>query len=590
MALTLCSFLLSTASTSAQCSSIYILRPNSVTQSSFPALVQVNDVALYEYASGERVMAEICEAGSYEFTVREHPDSAALGRRVLYLNSPADYYVKISTLPITGTPIFTWMKPGRGQKLLNNDKRFDGPLESIAFVGPNSPPEVIRSPEAATQKSFTEARTQQIGFNPVQTVGNFKFELTDVVRVGRTGRLEFKVTNLAGRDLLVTLNNRLATFYDDAGTVSMANKICISRTCHNYNGALEDSQVSAEKNFKYLHDHKPVNFPSGIPLKCTVYFDKIDQSAEEFAKFSLWVASKDAGQQTPNVFNIQYHKVAFPSLTDEKTPNLRSFGSQSLEVVMAQLKGGEAVVQVQIKNGGTNSYLYKLTSATVYDELGNITEMNAMQFGGDTKPLPYQHQWQQTIGAESSVNASLFFKDFDPKAQLIKRFTLRFQQYEFNWNDLALTGGGGSGTLVNTSSPNKPRAGYITYQELRQNSATPTRIAGKKVVLRKLTFNSGSDELQPGSFGQLDELADLLTANPDLNVEVSGHTDNVGTPTDNYLLSQKRADAIKYYLIGRSISPDRVTSAGKGETEPFDGNDTKAGRLRNRRVEIKVNG
>jgi outer membrane protein OmpA-like peptidoglycan-associated protein len=83
-------------------------------------------------------------------------------------------------------------------------------------------------------------------------------------------------------------------------------------------------------------------------------------------------------------------------------------------------------------------------------------------------------------------------------------------------------------------------------------------------------------------------LGELLKLNSSLKVEVSGHTDNVGDDLSNMLLSQKRADAIKYYLIKKSIQPNKIISTGKGEKEPIRENTTGVGRQENRRVEIMV--
>ena len=79
-----------------------------------------------------------------------------------------------------------------------------------------------------------------------------------------------------------------------------------------------------------------------------------------------------------------------------------------------------------------------------------------------------------------------------------------------------------------------------------------------------------------------------MQTNNSLNVEVSGHTDNVGDNVQNMVLSQKRADAIKYYLMGKSIAPIRISSVGKGDNAPIQNNLTETQRKENRRVEIEV--
>ena len=109
-----------------------------------------------------------------------------------------------------------------------------------------------------------------------------------------------------------------------------------------------------------------------------------------------------------------------------------------------------------------------------------------------------------------------------------------------------------------------------------------------KTILENLYFNTNSDQLLPSSQTQLTGLSQILKENGNVRLEISGHTDNVGDDIENLLLSQKRADAVRYFLIKEKISPDRLTSIGKGENEPVADNNSTDGRQMNRRVEIKI--
>lgn len=108
------------------------------------------------------------------------------------------------------------------------------------------------------------------------------------------------------------------------------------------------------------------------------------------------------------------------------------------------------------------------------------------------------------------------------------------------------------------------------------------------VVLRNIFFESKQYNLQPASTTELDKLVKLLTENPTMQAEISGHTDNVGSDADNQLLSQNRAKAVVEYLVQKGIKADRLKAKGFGETKPVDTNDTDAGRAQNRRTEMKV--
>ena len=77
-------------------------------------------------------------------------------------------------------------------------------------------------------------------------------------------------------------------------------------------------------------------------------------------------------------------------------------------------------------------------------------------------------------------------------------------------------------------------------------------------------------------------------AGKSLKIEISGHTDNVGKPSDNLLLSNNRAKAVVSYLAGKNIAPQRLTASGYGETKPIADNKSEEGRAMNRRTEMKV--
>jgi OmpA-OmpF porin, OOP family len=99
-------------------------------------------------------------------------------------------------------------------------------------------------------------------------------------------------------------------------------------------------------------------------------------------------------------------------------------------------------------------------------------------------------------------------------------------------------------------------------------------------------FDINSAEVKSEAYPMLNEAVLILKKNPDLNVEIDGHTDSTGTAAYNITLSEKRAEAIKDHLVTRGIDPNRLTTKGFGFTKPAASNDTKAGRAKNRRVEF----
>lgn len=108
------------------------------------------------------------------------------------------------------------------------------------------------------------------------------------------------------------------------------------------------------------------------------------------------------------------------------------------------------------------------------------------------------------------------------------------------------------------------------------------------LTLTGLHFTFDSSDIEPASAGILDDAVTALGRHEAVDVRIEGHTDSVGTETYNLALSQRRADAVLDYLVRHGVARSRLTTQGKGETQPVAANDTAAGRYRNRRVEFRV--
>ena len=111
---------------------------------------------------------------------------------------------------------------------------------------------------------------------------------------------------------------------------------------------------------------------------------------------------------------------------------------------------------------------------------------------------------------------------------------------------------------------------------------------GASIDLNTIRFETGSADLEAGYQADLVRLVNWLESNPTANVEIIGHTDNVGSDASNKTLSANRAKSVKTFLVANKIESSRLFTSGQGSSSPVSTNDTEEGRALNRRVEIVI--
>ncbi len=140
--------------------------------------------------------------------------------------------------------------------------------------------------------------------------------------------------------------------------------------------------------------------------------------------------------------------------------------------------------------------------------------------------------------------------------------------------------------LDTISTPEKPYELTILLHPL--SSIMNDSIDSPPIVLKNLFFATGSADILPKSMSELDYLFNFLEKNPQVHIQIRGHTDNVGSKMDNQVLSTRRAKAVFDFLIAAGISESRLAFAGFGESHPIDSNHTPEGRANNRRTEFVI--
>lgn len=128
---------------------------------------------------------------------------------------------------------------------------------------------------------------------------------------------------------------------------------------------------------------------------------------------------------------------------------------------------------------------------------------------------------------------------------------------------------------------------------LRGQDVELSRVANSTLLLRipgTMAFAANDAKPQPALLPVLDKLAAALNQEPGTLVTIEGHTDSLGREIFNQTLSVRRADQVVAYLASRGVAFDRLTAAGRGESQPIADNATENGRARNRRVDILITG
>lgn len=131
-------------------------------------------------------------------------------------------------------------------------------------------------------------------------------------------------------------------------------------------------------------------------------------------------------------------------------------------------------------------------------------------------------------------------------------------------------------------------AAPVTTRPNSTVNSTPVVTKPTPIILKNIFFASGSAKLKSESTGELIKLLSLLKENPKMNIQINGHTDNVGDESNNLSLSSERAKAVYSFLLERGINQSRLKYQGYGESQAIDTNDTPEGRQNNRRTEFVI--
>ena len=238
---------------------------------------------------------------------------------------------------------------------------------------------------------------------------------------------------------------------------------------------------------------------------------------------------------------------------------------------------------------GVYAYLYKQSSKDK-DGFGK-SDIYRIQLSESSKPDPIVFVEGQVFDSETKLPlaASIIYEDLNTKTELgIANSEPKNGKYQ-----IALPYGKVYGFLAQKDNyyavgESIDLSNTSDVQRVKKDLyLTPIR-KGVNIRLNNIFFEYDKADLKQTSFVELDRLVKLLKENASWSIEIGGHTDDSGSDSYNKTLSQKRASAVRDYLISKGISGSRLTAKGYGEEQPIGDNSTESGQAQNRRVEFRI--
>lgn len=563
----------------AQCADIYFYRLNNILlQSDKKVYLIHNGKTLAKVGLGERFKATICSSDEYEFVARMGSDDVFPARERINISNGQNQYLKIAATMIDVATINA-VDPSKGRKEINKERKFTSELKTIRI---RENPKAI----ATSARINTNPTSQNTTFQRSQTVNDFQFDVVNIKRMGDAIQFDYKITNLAGTDRYLSLSGRATMFYDEHGEFYSATNACLMKNCRSAGPLTKPTTSTANGRYHGGGGSIQTLIPSGIPVNANIRFTNIDKNATQFSRGDIVMRSTEKDKSNRFDFSLSYGPISFPTDIDPTNPNRRIIGNQSIELKSAIRKNKEIVLHFEMVNNSSDAYPFGVRHGVFYDNEGSEGRLDAISLVNQDQMKNIRYG-DREISENSKLDFFLKASDAGTTAKQIRRTTITFKDFELSWEDINIDNLSVGGTLANPNTAPLNNS-YINYSDFEKKVRNNEKVAGKKVVLENIYFDTGKDDLLPSSYPQLDRLADLMKNNILIRVEISGHTDDIGEALSNMLLSQERADAVRKYLILKSIHPSRISSVGKGEDEPIESNTLASGRSKNRRVEIAV--
>ena len=357
----------------------------------------------------------------------------------------------------------------------------------------------------------------------------------------------------------------------------------------------DNMEKIGEQNTKMPEGSYHFYFAQGRKLEFEVFANNYSHSFYEYdASFDTKIPSE------PIVNNLQ--------LFNKSTLLLNVFDQEIFEPLKADIKifdtQGEDISLDKIKFKDNGRYELSLEIGYTYKIIVSTKNYNEYSFNVNLSGIVQYNKFEKDIELSPSKSGfEISISDMDTD-QAIDEVEITITNLDKNETIVKRVRRDENGKFVvdlrdgdkyniNVNGP-KGYAFYNTEVDMAsgENKKLEVKLmplkAKTKLVLNDITFETNSAELNASSFAELDRVVKLLTDNPEINIEISAHTDDIGSNVYNKRLSLKRAQSVVDYLTNNKLPIDRLLPKGYGETTPLVANNSDDNRAKNRRVELKI--
>jgi outer membrane protein OmpA-like peptidoglycan-associated protein len=329
-------------------------------------------------------------------------------------------------------------------------------------------------------------------------------------------------------------------------------------------------------------------------------FEEIDSCPQDIGEFNVQMWNKIGVSSTPDLFSLcaeetqpcspmnPYNNVEpfmggnyIRLVTDSKSENYREYVSTRLQSTLVK----DSLYRFQVSFAMADCSILRSQfidvvfseSPLILNQGGEISLQSTFSFCLDS--LTFAGTWTtysvfyRALGNEKH----LALGNFHPKKEFKPRKRIKYLNIERGDLNYSLV--------------------CIDYLILQARFKTPLEIKAElasNVIFDSMTFDvgfeKGSSDLVVEAIPDFSSIIERLIKNPQFILSISGHTDKIGNPEMNLQLSMNRAWAVADYFAIRGVNPDQIRVSGLGDTQPKFSNDDKEGRLKNRRVELKIIG